>query len=62
MSDDESSMSSANIEVDEELIGILRELQQPVNKPAAELMVLDRLLLMLRDHRSTSETQLPVGS
>ena len=34
-------MSTANIEVDEELIGILRELQQPVDKTATELIVLE---------------------
>ena len=34
-------MSTANIEVDEELIGILRELQQPVEKAATELIVLE---------------------
>jgi len=34
-------MSSPNIEVDEELIGILRELQQPIDKAATELIVLE---------------------
>ena len=34
-------MSTTNIEVDEELIGILRELQQPVGKAATELIVLE---------------------
>jgi hypothetical protein len=31
-------MSTTNIEVDEELIGILRELQQPVDKAATEIL------------------------
>ena len=34
-------MSTTSIEVDEELVGILRELQQPVNKAATELIVLE---------------------
>ena len=34
-------MSTNNIEVDEELIGILRELEQPIDKAATELIVLE---------------------
>ena len=34
-------MSTSNIEVDEELIGILRELEQPIDKAATELIVLE---------------------
>jgi len=34
-------MSTTNIEIDAELIGILRELQQPVDKTATELIVLE---------------------
>ena len=34
-------MSTANIQVDEELIAILRELQQPIDKAATELIVLE---------------------
>jgi predicted HTH domain antitoxin len=36
-----AGMSTHSIEVDEELIGILRELQQPIDKAATELIVLE---------------------
>jgi hypothetical protein len=36
-------MSTVNIGVDEALIGILPELQQPINKAATKLIVLETL-------------------
>ena len=66
-------MSAANIEVDEELIGILRELNQPVDQTATELIVLELYLLgkissgraaaILRMSRiAPTRTRQPIGS
>ena len=57
--DNDPSMSTSNIEVDEELIGILRELEQPVDKAATELIVLE--LGKVSSGRSASILHVPQG-
>jgi hypothetical protein len=53
-------MGNTNIEVAEELIGILRELQQPVDKAATELIVLELYRLgKISGGRAASVLQMP---